>query len=343
MTPPASPLQPWIEACAKHTTQAIYARHGAVLQRFGEAGRKRCHADVLHHLDYLASALILEHPVHFVQYVQWLREVLTGRGVPVAHLDFSLELMAEFFAGKLDGVANAQVQPILASAREALALDVPLAAYGVQRLPPLAQASIYYQASLLQNDRRGAMACVGAVMDGGGSLAQICVQIVQPAMYAVGDLWQKNRISVAMEHLASAISQNVLMGAYLRATFLPPVSKTAVFACVEGNHHALGLRMVSDTFETQGWNSVFLGAHVPANDLVRDIDSRRPQLLGLSATLPQHLVTARDTIAALHAELGNACPEIWIGGLASLSGEPAWRQTRADGWCSDALHAVEQL
>ena len=204
------------------------------------------------------------------------------------------------------------------------------------------QASIY-QASLLQNDWLGAMDCVGAAMDGGGSLAQVCVGIVQPAMYGIGELWQNNRISVSMEHLASAISQNVLMGAYLRATFLPAIRKTAVFACVEGNHHALGLRMVSDTFETQGWDSVFLGADLPAQDLVQDIDVRRPQLLGLSVALPHQLMTARETIAALHAELGNACPEIWIGGLASLLGEPVWRQTGADGWCRDALHAIEQL
>ncbi|MBC7917261.1 MAG: cobalamin B12-binding domain-containing protein [Rhodoferax sp.] len=342
MTQAACPVQALRDACATHTTQAIYARHGVALQRFGEAGRKRCHADVLHHMDYLASALALGHPAHFIQYVQWLREVLAGRGVPVAHLDFSLDRMAEFLADKLDGVANAQVQQILGGARTALALDAPVAAYGVLRLPPMPQAS-NYQASLLQNDRQGAMEWVGAAMDGGGTLAHVCVQVMQPAMYGVGDLWQKNRISVSTEHLASAICQNVLMGAYLRATFLPPVGKTAVFACVEGNHHALGLRMLSDTFETQGWDSVFLGADVPTNDLVRDIDVRRPQLLGLSAALPHHLVTARDTIAALRAELGNACPDIWIGGLASLSGDPVWRQTRADGWCSDALHAIDQL
>lgn len=55
--------------------------------------------------------------------------------------------------------------------------------------------------------------------------------------HEVGNLWQRNRITVVQEHLASAISQNVLVGAYLKASFLAPIGQSAVFACVEGNHH----------------------------------------------------------------------------------------------------------
>lgn len=116
-----------------------------------------------------------------------------------------------------------------------------------------------------------------------------------------------------------------------------------MFACVEGNHHGLGLRMLSDAFETQGWDAAYLGTDVPLHDLVRTIDSRCPQLLALSASLPQHLSTARQTVQALHAELGTACPTIWVGGLATLSADSVWRYTQADGWASDALHALEQL
>ena len=213
---------------------------------------------------------------------------------------------------------------------------------GGARVVPLPQGGDY-QLSILRGNRGAALGCVSAAMDAGASLAQACVQIVQPAMYEVGNLWQKNQISVAQEHLATAISENVMAGAYMKATFRPSTGKSAVFACVQDNCHGLGLRMVSDAFETQGWDATWLGTDIATQDLVREIDRRRPDLLGLSATLPQHLITARQTIDSLRSELGSRCPTIWIGGLATLSSEPVWRNSRADGWAGDALHALEQL
>ena len=342
MTTAAEPLQSLREPCASYVTDGIYAKYGDALARLGAHGRQVCRQDVLHHLNYLASALALGTPAPFVQYVLWLRDVLAGRGVPVAHLDCSLELMAEFLGDKLTDESGARLREALDAARASLADDAATAQYGLTRLAPLAQAHTY-QLSILQGQRHAAMACVHDAMQAGASLAQASVQIIQPAMYEVGNLWQQNRVTVSQEHLATAISQNVLVSAYMKATFLPAAGKSAVFACVEGNHHALGLRILSDVFETQGWDAAYLGTDVPMPDLVRDIDARRPRLLALSASLPQHLSTARQTIATLRVELGQACPEIWIGGLATLGGAALWRYTQADGWSSDALHALEQL
>lgn len=342
-TASSEPLQSQCEPCASYVTDAIYAKYGDALARFGAHGRQVCRQDVLHHLDYLASALFLGSPKPFVQYVLWLRDVLAARSVPVAHLDYSLELMAAFLGDKLADESCVRLRKTIAEARASLADDnAGTAQYGMTRRAPLAQVHTY-QLSILQGQRHAAMACVHEAMDAGASLAQVSVQIIQPAMYEVGNLWQKNRVTVSQEHLASAISQNVLVSAYLKATFLPAVGKSAVFACVEGNHHALGLRMLSDVFETQGWDAAYLGGDVPTHDLVRDVDARRPQLLALSASLPQHLNTARQTIDTLRVELGQACPEIWIGGLATLGEVAIWRHTKADSWSADALHALEQL
>lgn len=217
-----------------------------------------------------------------------------------------------------------------------------LAHHGAQRWPALAQTPDY-QRAILDGHRMAALHCVAQAMDEGATLVQASVRIIQPALYEVGHLWQSRRISVSQEHIASAISQNVLVGAYLKAEFRPPLGRTAMLACVQGNHHGLGLRMVSDALETQGWDVVFLGADVPLRDLVAEVDARRPDLLALSASLPLHLDTARQTIDVLRADMGSACPTVWVGGVATLSAPSMWRQTGADMWAADALHALEQL
>lgn len=330
------------EACANRVTQAIYARHGPALERFGDSGRRACREDVLHHLDYLDTAMNLGTSDPMVQYVTWLKTVLSERGVPVAHLAESLQLLEAFLGETLAGADLEAVRACLSPAVEALNSLSFAVEYGVMRVAPLEQAPDY-QTFILAGNRRSALSCVSEAMERGASLTQACVQIIQPAMYHVGHLWQHNKISVSQEHLASAISQNVLVGAYMKADFLPANGKTAVFACVEGNYHALGLRVLSDAFETRGWDVAFLGPNLPTQDLLRDVDRRRPALLALSASLPGHLSTAKKTIEALRAEMGNACPEVWVGGVATQGDSGVWRYTQADGWASDALQALEQI
>lgn len=224
----------------------------------------------------------------------------------------------------------------------ALLAPTPPSEFGVQRITPLEQAG-GFRDNILEGRQAQAVQLVVQAMDEGATLVQAGVQIVQPALYAVGDLWQHNRVSVAQEHLACAISQNALVAAYMKATFLPDNGKRALFACVQGNHHAVGLRMVCDAVETQGWSTQFLGADVPTSDLVRMADAQRPDLLCLSVSMPQHLAVAKQTIDLLHAELGSACPAIWVGGLATFGAPDAWRVSGADGYALDAAQVVDEL
>lgn len=329
------------EECARQVTEALYTRHGSELARFGERGRRVCSQDIGHHLDCLQAVLQTEQAQAFVDYAVWLQNVLQGRGMATAHLDYTFEQMGTFLASRSASPVADQVTQVIAAARDALRSGGAAARYGVQRLTPLGQAP-KYQAALLQADRHGAVDSLTDAMDEGQTLTSACVRIVQPAMYQIGNLWQDGSITVSQEHLATAISESAIVAAYERAQFLPRNGKTAMFACVEGNYHNLGLRMLSDAFETTGWDVVYLGASVPSRDLLAEVDRRRPALLALSAALPQHLVVARATTEQLHAELGQACPTIWIGGLAVQSEAPA-RLVGADGWAADAVHALEQL
>ena len=342
LTDAADPLAPWREPCAQHVSDAMVARFGGAPARADARARKNAREEVLQLLDYLASSHTLGTPEPFVQFVLWLRDMSGHLGAPAVRHDFLLDRIASFLGHNVPGEQGDALRVILASARNALADACPAATYGMQRLAPLAQAPDYLVA-LMYGDHHAALRCVCDAMDEGASLAQAYVQMVQPALYEVGNQWQRNRLSVSQEHLVTATSQDVMALAYRQARFAPRLGRSALFACVQGNHHGLGVRMVSDAFDTRGWDATCLGTDIPAVDLLREVEHRRPELLGLSAALPRHLITARQTIEMLRAELGADCPEIWIGGLATLSAMRVWRHTRADRWASDALHALEQV
>lgn len=335
-------LDPWRELCADFATSAIYARNAKELERFGERGRQKCRQDILYHLDYLQGALIGEDPRLFTQYAVWLKDVLSSRGVPAANLGVSFDLLATFFTNNLPADEAKAISAILEAGRTALAQDALHAVYGVTRFPMLPEAE-RYRVAILQGQHKTALSLMLEAMSKGSSLTQASVQLVQPALYQVGNLWQNNQVTVSQEHLATAICQNVLASAYMQAHFSPPVGKTAMFACVEGNHHSVGLHILSDGFETVGWDVLYLGGSLPTQDLVHEVDSKRPALLALSISLPNHIATARLTIEMLRAEMGSVCPEIWVGGLTAVPDQKIWRITKADGWAADALQALEQL
>ncbi|MEO7335714.1 MAG: cobalamin-dependent protein [Caldimonas sp.] len=207
---------------------------------------------------------------------------------------------------------------------------------------PDLQTALQYSDASLRGHRGQAQELMNAAMRDGLTLTEASVRLVQPAMIEVGRLWQTHRITIAQESLATAISQSVLAKAYLEARFAEPIGRKAVFANVAGNHHSLGLRMLSDAFETVGWDVGLLGVDLPVDDLVRQVDAERPELVCLSLSMPAHLAVARRTVERLRAELGTACPTIWVGGGATLAADRVWRSVRADGWAADALHALAQ-
>lgn len=335
-------LEPWRELCADYATSAIYTKYAKELERFGKRGRQTCRQDILYHIDYLQGALIGDEPSLFTQYALWLKDVLSSRGLPAEHLGISFELLATFFSNNLPAAEARAISAILEAGRSELAQDAPPAVYGETAFPIHPEAE-RYRVSILQGQHKTALSLMLEAMNKGSSLTQASVQLVQPALYQVGNLWQNNQVTVSQEHLATAISLKVLAGAYMEALFSPPVGKTAMFACVEGNHHSVGLQILSDGFETVGWDVLYLGTNLPTQDLLHEVDGKRPALLALSISLPNQISTARQTIEMLHAEMGSACPAIWVGGLSALSDQKIWRIIKADGWAADAVHALEQL
>ena len=99
-----------------------------------------------------------------------------------------------------------------------------------------------------------------------------------PSLYRIGEKWQANKVSVAQEHIASAIVQLAMTAGLLRSQPPPMVGKRVLLACVAANNHAIGLRMVSDAFQLAGWEVQYLGADVPTSALVGQVVEWKPDL-----------------------------------------------------------------
>ena len=201
-----------------------------------------------------------------------------------------------------------------------------------------------YLDALRAGDRRRALAVVDDARAAGLGLPALYLEVFQPALREIGRLWQDNEITVAEEHLATAITQ-IAMGR-LYAEFCMTTSRngwTLLAACAETEKHEVGLRMICDLLELQGWDATFLGAAVPQDSLVAMVLRDRPDVLALSASLAPHLPQLRSLIQALRAATGEAAPYIMVGGRLFLDDDTLARRVGADAMAHDASDAVLRL
>jgi methanogenic corrinoid protein MtbC1 len=296
-------------------SERFYTEHGAFYEKFGSRGRDFTRQDIAFHLEFLRPVLEFGMLRPMVDYLCWLGSVLVARGIPLDHLALSLDWLAEFFAGQMAVAEGALVAAALRTARTSF-----LATGQALPLPPMPPApwaaAIAFEAALLAGEQRQASAVVNRLLDDGHGLVDVELHVVQPALYAIGEKWQTNLVSVAQEHMATAIAQSVMTEGLLRSPPPVPNHKRALLACVEGNNHAVGLRMVADALLLAGWEVQHLGANVPTLALVRHAAEWQPDLIGLSVSFAHQVQAVRAVIAQLDERLGSARPAVIMGGLA---------------------------
>ncbi len=201
-----------------------------------------------------------------------------------------------------------------------------------------------YLRALLDGSRREAMGVVDQAVAAGLGIRPLYLEVFQPVMREIGRLWQENRINVADEHLATAITQAAMARLYdqLFAGGAEP-GPLLVAACADQERHELGLRMICDVLEMEGWDTVFLGASVPVEDLVQMVLERRPQVVALSASITPHLARVREAIAGIRDAVPQGGPVIVVGGRAFADDPALAGRLGADLTARDAVDAAEQL
>jgi diguanylate cyclase (GGDEF)-like protein len=146
---------------------------------------------------------------------------------------------------------------------------------------------------------RGALDC----LDDGISVQMLYSRVIAPAMWKIGDLWETGAITIADEHLATAITHRVLAAVYTSCLDRTVGRAGSILmATAEGESHELGLRMAGDILELAGYDIAYLGAGVPLEVLIAAIGERTPDLVALSATLQDDLPGSLEaTISALES------------------------------------------
>jgi MerR family transcriptional regulator, light-induced transcriptional regulator len=205
---------------------------------------------------------------------------------------------------------------------------------------PLALARRMFLQAALSGDRRAALTIVTEALRSGTPIEDVYIDVLQDGLYEVGRRWERNTITVAQEHMATAVTQFVMAHVF-EWIERPEASRgRVVLTGVPGELHHVGALMVGDMLEARGWNVQFLGSNLPLPSVVAAVRDSRPDILGISVTMLFNIHHAAGLIAAIRAL--DQPPRVVVGG-AAFRGTNQWQATGADGYAPDLKSALALL
>ncbi len=175
-----------------------------------------------------------------------------------------------------------------------------------------------YLDGLLAGDRKRCKVVVEGWLESNPDLRVLYEGLFQRSLYEVGSLWEHSRVSVATEHLATAITESMLALVYPRLLSQNHIAKSALVTCAANEYHQIGAKMTADIFEMHGWRCWFLGANTPASDLVEFIGEKHPDVVALSLSLYFN----QDALFSMVKTIREAFPTVpmLLGGQGFLAG-----------------------
>jgi len=330
-----------LEGLSERITAIQYSNNEQLVSKYGPEGRKRCREDVGYHLSYLAEAISASNPAIFESYIKWAKELFAGLKIAPKHLRDNLMIMqGVLFEALGPASAGAIGKYIEAAVRILDSGDAVKTATYIGEGLEYGGVAEKYLTRLLAADRSGAREVIINAVEGGTSVRDIYIYVFQACQREIGRLWQTNAISVAKEHYCTASTQFIMSELYPYIFQIGKANKKTerrmVATCVSGELHEIGIRMVADFLEMDGWDTLYLGSNTPARSVVETVVEYKPQLLAISATMTFHVSNVKKLIDTVRSRNEAGAVKIIVGGFPFNIDGQLWRTTGADGYCADA-------
>lgn len=350
MSPLHQTLAHTLDSRRSWLAEAITARHyeanPELTGKYGTAGRSKCLQDAEYHLSYLAEAIAAGSPNLFADYIEWAKVMLGARHVPASDLAQSLIIMGEAIREELSPELEVLADEFIDAGLAKLpAVPTELATLFQKNAPHVELARNYLRA-LLGGERHIAGQLVLEAIDSGVSPKEIYLHVFQSSQREIGRLWQMNQVTVAQEHYCTSATQLIMAQLYPKIFRCEKNGRLMVATSIAGELHEIGVRIVTDFFEMEGWDTYYLGANCPTPSILQALSERKAGVLAVSATMTFHIRAVENLITAVRDNRELRDVKILVGGYPFNIEPELWQRIGADACAADASEAVavaEQL
>lgn len=290
-------------------------------------------------LPYVTES-IKESSTVFFKYIKWLKNLCREMEIPDSYVDISLDSLQTAFKNEFPEDQINELNKIISKGKEKLkdVIDDPRSY--IKFTDPNGELALNYTNALLDGDRRAASVLIMDAVKQGIPISDIYLNVFQKSQYEVGRLWMTNKITVAKEHFCTAATQQIMGQLYPYIFSTERNGYKLVAANIGGELHEIGIRMVADFFEMDGWDTYYLGANTPIESIVSAINDNDADVVGLSIAVTFQVGFLKNIVNQIRNNIDKNV-KIIIGGLALQKVGKKWKDFNADGYAPDAQEAVD--
>lgn len=150
------------------------------------------------------------------------------------------------------------------------------------------------------------------------TVIDLCDRVIAPALRRIGEDWAAGRVSIAVEHRASAICERLLATHATQPAGRP--RGTAVVTTPPGERHGTPALMAAACLREGRWHVHHLSADLPADEIGRFAAAVGADLVVLSTTTRAGAVSADESVPSVRAAVPGAAVLVGHAGdsLATL-------------------------
>lgn len=325
---------PAIIEIAQKVYNTQFAQNPSLDKLYDDRQKQLFYQDILYNIGYLHTAIKLEDKNIFTTYAIWLYELLCSimknldrnviKDQMVEHYSLLISEAPSLFSGEAVQLSQLYLNAAIV-ATEIAVTNIPFSDRFLSG-KHVAIRQTYIDALLRSKTHEAAKIIVDASSD--IPLVEIFEDILEETMHEIGELWHRNQITIDKEHYCTSTTQMVLSQFYPVIFAQNRHNLTLLSCCVGSELHEMGGRMVSDLFEYNGWDSIYLGAAVPKASILAAVREHNPDLVSLSVTMPHYLIDCREIVDALREEFPSL--KIAVGGGAFESTDHLWQKWPID-------------
>ncbi|MHC4833091.1 MAG: cobalamin B12-binding domain-containing protein [Planctomycetota bacterium] len=338
-------LSEWTLAALGEEDPSFERRHDAAALRLWRG-------EMRSRIGHLAEAMAAACPELFARNVGWSREAFEARGLPLEDLRRSLTALGRVIDEKLPPPVASRAAVAIEAAHARLDEPRPgRSDRGLSDRPeplagedPDATAARLYLLHMLERQEEAAGDLVLELQEQGRGTIEIYEKVLAPALAEIGRMWHLKEATIADEHFTSGATRMIMADLRRHAPRATPNGRAVLCTAVGGDLHDIGIRMVADAFEFEGWSAECLGADMPPDEVVEALESRvesRFDLLAVAANTTLGIRPTADLVDAVRSSRAGESIRILVGGLPFRMAPELVATVGADAGANTAREAVQ--
>ena len=197
---------------------------------------------------------------------------------------------------------------------------------------------------LVQGDRPAARTFVEDLLKNHQYTPQdLITELFWPVYENIDKLFRQDQIAALSHHTATRLLRMLVDQNSARLKFQPPINRSVFCTCGPAEADEMGAQMAVDLLENYGFAVTFAGGGIAADELLAQVNARKPDVLLMFASSPGDLPAIRSLVDNLH-EIA-ACPnvQIAVGGGVFNRADGLAEEVGADVWAASPLDLVDTL